>query len=468
MDTFYWLIDFDFEQMRTFLIQTISYFFYGLLISLIFASFGISVGIRKLYVYLLLKAFEFGKERIETELRNKKQIKKQNRTANSTNCHLDHSHENDDEIDFDEDDEQNDQETTTDTSLDDLINYEKKSFHLSDIYLLIKNGIQAIVDDEVTKCFDTVELPSWNLLTRTNKKYTHLSLRLTILWGIGCLIRYVIFFPTRIILTISSVSLLIICTAIIGCLPESNFKRSVYWHASLVCFRIMSRAFSGIVTFHDRHNMAKPGGICVANHTSPIDVAVLAIDNCYALVGQKQGGFLGVLQAALQRASNHIWFDRFEIKDRELVVKRLSEYVSDLKNLPILIFPEGTCINNSAVMMFKKGSFEIASIVYPVAIKYDSRFGDPFWNSSKHGYMYYLMLMMTSWAIVCDVWYLPPMRKRSNESAIQFANRVKAEIAKRGGLVDLQWDGQLKRLNVKEEYKFKKQEEFSKKIRFDT
>ena len=25
--------------------------------------------------------------------------------------------------------------------------------------------------------------------------------------------------------------------------------------------------------------------------------------------------------------------------------------------------------------------------------------------------MYYLMLMMTSWAIVCDVWYLPPMTK---------------------------------------------------------
>lgn len=99
------------------------------------------------------------------------------------------------------------------------------------------------------------------------------------------------------------------------------------------------------------------------------DVAILACDNCYALVGQKQGGFLGVLQSALTRASNHIWFDRFEIKDKRLVVERLRSYVNDPYNLPILIFPEGTCINNSAVMMFKKGSFEIASIVYPVAIK---------------------------------------------------------------------------------------------------
>lgn len=29
----------------------------------------------------------------------------------------------------------------------------------------------------------------------------------------------------------------------------------------------------------------------------------------------------------------------------------------------------GTCINNTSVMMFKKGSFEIDATVYPVAIK---------------------------------------------------------------------------------------------------
>ena len=47
--------------------------------------------------------------------------------------------------------------------------------------------------------------------------------------------------------------------------------------------------------------------------------------------------------------------------------------------------------------------------------------------------------MMTSWAIVCDVWYLPPMTKKPEEDAITFANRVKAEIARQGGLVDLMW-----------------------------
>lgn len=42
-----------------------------------------------------------------------------------------------------------------------------------------------------------------------------------------------------------------------------------------------------------------------------------------------------------------------------LNVFRLKEHVDDPLKLPILVFPEGTCINNTSVMMFKKGSFEV-------------------------------------------------------------------------------------------------------------
>ena len=102
---------------------------------------------------------------------------------------------------------------------------------------------------------------------------------------------------------------------------------------------------------------------------------------------------------------------------------RLKEHVDDPTKLPILIFPEGTCINNTSVMQFKKGSFEVGGTIYPVAIKYDPIFGDAFWNSSQNGMASYIYLMMTSWAIVCDVWYLPPMSRGENEDAVEFANR---------------------------------------------
>ena len=42
-----------------------------------------------------------------------------------------------------------------------------------------------------------------------------------------------------------------------------------------------------------------------------------------------------------------------------LFILRLREHVQDPDKLPILIFPEGTCINNTSVMQFKKGSFEV-------------------------------------------------------------------------------------------------------------
>ncbi|KAG1657696.1 Glycerol-3-phosphate acyltransferase 4 [Nymphon striatum] len=269
------------------------------------------------------------------------------------------------------------------------------------------------------------------------------------------------------LLTFVGVAWLVICTAIIGYLPKNKFKRTVYWNVSLMCFRILSRAFSAIITYHNRENRAKPGGICVANHTSPIDVVILACDNCYALVGQSHEGFLEIIQRALGKATNHVWFERSEVRDRTAVARRLKMHVEDKENLPILIFPEGTCINNTSVMMFKKGSFEVGGIIYPVAIKYDPKFGDAFWNSSQQGMIHYLLRMMTSWAIVCDVWYLPPMVIGEGEDAITFANRVKAEIAREGGLVDLMWDGQLKRVSPKPDMRKRQQEEFSKRIKFD-
>ncbi|XP_058645734.1 glycerol-3-phosphate acyltransferase 4 isoform X3 [Onychostoma macrolepis] len=230
----------------------------------------------------------------------------------------------------------------------------------------------------------------------------------------------------------------------------------------LMCYRICVRALTAIITYHDSENKPKNGGICVANHTSPIDVIILASDECYAMVGQVHGGLMGVIQRAMVKACPHIWFERSEVKDRHLVAKRLSDHVADTSKLPILIFPEGTCINNTSVMMFKKGSFEISCTVYPVAIKYDPRFGDAFWNSSKFGMVNYLLHMMSSWAIVCSVWYLPPMSRMEGEDAVQFANRVKAAIARKGGLADLLWDGGLKRGKVKEVFKEEQQKLYSK------
>uniref|UniRef100_A0A1B6ECR7 Phospholipid/glycerol acyltransferase domain-containing protein n=1 Tax=Clastoptera arizonana TaxID=38151 RepID=A0A1B6ECR7_9HEMI len=340
----------------------------------------------------------------------------------------------------------------------------KQTFDLSDCLEYVKAGVEAIIEDQVTSRFEAEELKSWNLLTRTNHAYEFISWRLTFIWIIGFIIRYCFLLPSRIAICFFGVMLLTVSTALVGYFPEGKFKKWLNYKVSIICFGVLSSALSSVINYHNTENRPK-SGICVANHTSPIDVLVLMCDNCYSLIGQRHGGFLGVLQRALARASPHIWFERSEVKDREAVAVRLRKHVSDPNNPPILIFPEGTCINNTSVMQFKKGSFEVGGVIYPVAIKYDPRFGDAFWNSSRYSMMQYLYMMMSSWAIVCDIWYLPPMYQELNESAIDFANRVKRVIAKQGGLVDLVWDGQLKRMKPKKEWKEKQQEEFSKRLK---
>uniref|UniRef100_A0A4W2HEZ7 Glycerol-3-phosphate acyltransferase 4 n=1 Tax=Bos indicus x Bos taurus TaxID=30522 RepID=A0A4W2HEZ7_BOBOX len=242
-------------------------------------------------------------------------------------------------------------------------------FELSDIFYFCRKGMETIMDDEVTKRFSAEELESWNLLSRTNYNFQYISLRLTVLWGLGVLIRYCLLLPLRIALAFTGISLLVVGTTMVGYLPNGRFKEFLSKHVHLMCYRICVRALTAIITYHDRKNRPRNGGICVANHTSPIDVIILASDGYYAMVGQVHGGLMGVIQRAMVKACPHVWFERSEVKDRHLVARRLTEHVQDKSKLPILIFPEGTCINNTSVMMFKKGSFEIGATVYPVAIK---------------------------------------------------------------------------------------------------
>ncbi|XP_075167471.1 glycerol-3-phosphate acyltransferase 4 isoform X3 [Haematobia irritans] len=534
-----------------------------------------NIGVRRSYVQLLLRIFEYGRVSIEIahkerhgsskidETKSKNNVKpiiQRNEESSPTNETTEKYGDGDltnavkvnsngngntlinrDNVLLPTPNETNfNKEKLTETIKDENI-----SFHFEGCLDYIKAGVEAIIEDEVTSRFEAEQLKSWNLLTRTNRQYEFINWKITLIWVLGFAVRYTILMPLRVLVcfigvvfavvsnsivamipfrivrryfadiafkvtfrliccslsavinfhntqykpkttgfcvanhtspldvgimstdcTFSLVVWLTICTAVVGYMPEGERKRRVVDEILRHCFSVLSSAISAVINYHNEENRPTTG-ICVANHTSPIDVLVLMCDSTYSLIGQRHGGFLGILQRALARASPHIWFERGEAKDRHAVAERLKQHVSDPNNPPILIFPEGTCINNTSVMQFKKGSFEVGGVIYPVAIKYDPRFGDAFWNSSKYSMIQYLYMMMTSWAIVCDVWYLPPMYRQQGESAIDFANRVKSVIAKQGGLVDLVWDGQLKRMKPKKEWKEMQQVEFIKRLKGD-
>lgn len=342
-----------------------------------------------------------------------------------------------------------------------------------DAMFFMSSGVEAIIDDDVTQCFRPEQLSGWNLLARTNCRYQFMSVRLTCIWFVGVIFRWFFLMPWRVSVTFIGCIWMIISMTIAalandpteradlksrtGWIPKSLMSwvddeetrlKAAYW-ANIVTYRIFTRALGAIVNYHNRENLPQNGSICVANHTTVIDTVTLSNDRPYALIGQSHGGLLGWFQRRLARCTKHVWFERSELRDRKAVGRRLMEHTKDTRNYPCLIFPEGTCINNTSVMQFKKGSFEASDTIYPVAIKYNPWFGDAFYNSSKFGMAVYLLRVFTSWAIVAEVYYLPKMVRGAKEDPIDFADRCKSAIARAGGLVDRVWDGNLKRSRVK-------------------
>ena len=75
----------------------------------------------------------------------------------------------------------------------------------------------------------------------------------------------------------------------------------------------------------------------------------------FAVVGQKHSGWVGLMQDRYLQALGSVWFDRTSGNDRQIVSARLKAHVQDPSNNNMLIFPEGTCVNNDYAIMFKKG-----------------------------------------------------------------------------------------------------------------
>lgn len=69
-----------------------------------------------------------------------------------------------------------------------------------------------------------------------------------------------------------------------------------------MCFSFLARSISAVITYHDARHRPAEGGICVANHTSPIDALVLMCDNCYSLVSTNRNVLHEVSLGALRLA----------------------------------------------------------------------------------------------------------------------------------------------------------------------
>jgi len=299
---------------------------------------------------------------------------------------------------------------------------------------VLQDACAAIVDDSFNRCFQEAAEEPWNF-----------NFYLFPLWWCGWVIRHFVLFPLRLVFILSASAAFTIAFFF------SHYCTPRRWGWERKCVELYAAAFvvswTGVIRYHGPRPARgghMGGMVYVSNHTSMIDYLVLTQVSPFAVIQQKHKGWVGLLQRTAMNAIDCIEFNRTDIKDRHTVTERLKKHVADKSRLPLLIFPEGTCVNNKYCVMFKRGAFDLGVDVVPVAIKYNSLFVDAFWNSRKQSFSRHLCKLMSSWAVVADVWYMEPQRQRENETSIEFAERVRTMICERAGLKAVPWDGMLK------------------------
>lgn len=77
-------------------------------------------------------------------------------------------------------------------------------------------------------------------------------------------------------------------TFIVGCVPNGAFKRWLNHWAYTATFRILARSLSVVLTFHNPEYQPRGAGICVANHTTPVDVVIVSTESCFSLVSESE------------------------------------------------------------------------------------------------------------------------------------------------------------------------------------
>ncbi|XP_043697548.1 glycerol-3-phosphate acyltransferase 9-like [Telopea speciosissima] len=82
----------------------------------------------------------------------------------------------------------------------------------------------------------------------------------------------------------------------------------------------------------------------------------------------------------------------------------------------------------------------------------------------RQSFTMHLLRLMTSWAVVCNVWYLEPQNLRPGETSIEFAERVRDIISVRAGIKKVPWDGYLKYSRPSPKHTERKQQIFAESV----
>lgn len=307
---------------------------------------------------------------------------------------------------------------------------------------MMRSGIECILQDDLERPFESSPTDAWLLMSSPpTPQFTQ-----NLVYGLSVSFRWGFLFPLRMMFLFSAL-FWALTTGIFVAMVPSTSRRTVNYFA-ITFAKLMSASIGMIVKGYCKENRPKAPGIAVANHISANDVFTIYSDcdyegYSYTVTGQKHGGLAGLLEKLGEKLTHSLWMDREDMRDRANFQKKVISYASNSDVDPVLLFPEGFCSNNTTVLQFRKAVFTGEVPIYPVAFLQNSRVGDAFWKEDT--FIPYVIRVMTSFATLYEIYYMPPMEQKETEDAVAFAGRVQSAIAAKVGITALPYDGGLKR-----------------------
>ena len=179
---------------------------------------------------------------------------------------------------------------------------------------------------------------------------------------------------------------------------------------------------------------AKEARILVANHVSWMDYMVLS-GSVFAYPISRVENLDMFIVGAITLAVQSILVDREDADSREKVLQamRCRALEEDDWPHPVVIFPEGTCHNQTCLMQFQQGAFKIDAPVQPVALRYGCKHHDISWAGDAN--LWTWLIMFSQWVIPVSVQYGKVVRTSTSTttfpaSPIEMAHKARRRVAK--------------------------------------
>eukprot|EP01080_Neovahlkampfia_damariscottae_P003699 gene3699-6513_t len=174
--------------------------------------------------------------------------------------------------------------------------------------------------------------------------------------------------------------------------------------------------------------------IVIANHGTPFDGFVmnwLLFSSPIMRAESADNPILGPLYKAVQA----IFVKRTTKESRKQVVEEICHRATTPGYPYLLIFPEGTTCNGTAIITLKNGAFYAGKPIQPVLMRFPNQHWDPHWTPDVVEWKL-LLRALCQFRTYCEVEYLPPYKPNEEEkkNPTLFASNVQKYMAKHFGV----------------------------------